>query len=140
MKKIFANYMNVNGSISNKFQKLWKILKEMGIPDHLNCLLRNLYAGQEAIVRTGHETMDWLDILAVQGTLKGLLQHLSSKASIHQCSAFFTVQLSHSYMTTLISIHDCVDHHKLKNSERDGNTRPPDLPLEKSVCRPGSNS
>ena len=35
---------------------------------------------------------------------------------------------------------DCVDYHKLKNSERDGNTRPPDLPLEKSVCRPGSNS
>ena len=35
---------------------------------------------------------------------------------------------------------DCVDHNKLENSERDGNTRPPDLPLEKSVCRPGSNS
>ena len=39
--------------------KLWKILKEMGIPDHLACLLRNLYADQEAIVGTGHETMDW---------------------------------------------------------------------------------
>ena len=39
--------------------KLQKILKEMGIPDHLNCLLRNLYAGQEATVRTGHGTMDW---------------------------------------------------------------------------------
>ena len=39
--------------------KLWKILKEMGIPDHLTCLLRNLYAGQEATVRTGHETTDW---------------------------------------------------------------------------------
>ena len=38
--------------------KLWKILKEMGIPDHLTCLLRNLYAGQEATVRTGHETTD----------------------------------------------------------------------------------
>ena len=37
----------------------WKILKEMGIPDHLTCLLRNLYAGQEATVRTGHETTDW---------------------------------------------------------------------------------
>ena len=37
----------------------WKILKEMGIPDHLNCLLRNLYAGQEATVRTGHGTTDW---------------------------------------------------------------------------------
>ena len=42
--------------------KLWKILKDMGIPDHLTCLLRNLYAGQEATVRTGHETMDWFQI------------------------------------------------------------------------------
>ena len=41
-------------------QKLWKILKEMGIPDHLTCLLRNLCAGQEATVRTGHGKMDWL--------------------------------------------------------------------------------
>ena len=40
-------------------KKLWKILKEMGIPDHLTCLLRNLYAGQEATVRTGHGTTDW---------------------------------------------------------------------------------
>ena len=39
--------------------KLWKILKEMGIPDHLTCLLRNLYAGKGAIVRTTHETTDW---------------------------------------------------------------------------------
>ena len=44
--------------------------------------------------------MGWLDLLAVQGTLKSLLQHHSSKASILQCSAFFTVQLSHPYMTT----------------------------------------
>ena len=42
--------------------KLWKILKEMGIPDHLTCLLRNLYAGEEATVRTGHETTDWFQI------------------------------------------------------------------------------
>ena len=42
--------------------KLWKILKEMGMPDHLTCLLRNLYAGQEATVRTGHGTTDWLQI------------------------------------------------------------------------------
>ena len=42
--------------------KLWKILKEMGIPDHLTCLLRNVYAGQEATVRTGHGTTDWLQI------------------------------------------------------------------------------
>ena len=42
--------------------KLWKTLKEMGTPDHLTCLLRNLYAGQEATVRTGHETTDWFQI------------------------------------------------------------------------------
>ena len=48
--------------------KLWKILKEMGIPDHLTCLLRNLYAGQEATVRTGHEKTDWFQ------TVKGVHQ------------------------------------------------------------------
>ena len=42
--------------------KLWKILREMGIPEHLTCLLRNLYAGQEATVRTGHGTTDWFQI------------------------------------------------------------------------------
>ena len=44
------------------FKTNWKILKEMGIPDHLTCLLRNLYADQEAIVRTGHGTTDWFQI------------------------------------------------------------------------------
>ena len=43
-------------------KKLWKILKEVGILDHLTCLLRNLYAGQEVAVRTGHEAMDWFKI------------------------------------------------------------------------------
>ena len=42
--------------------RLWKILKEMGIPDRLTCLLRNLYVGQEAIARTGHVTMDWFKL------------------------------------------------------------------------------
>ena len=42
--------------------KLWKILREMGIPDHLTCLLRNLYVGQEATVRSGHGTTDWFQI------------------------------------------------------------------------------
>ena len=42
--------------------KLWKILQEMGIPEHLTCLLRNLYAGQEATVRTGHGTTEWFQI------------------------------------------------------------------------------
>ena len=186
--------------------KLWNILEEMGIADYITCLLRNLCAGQEATVRTGHETMDWfkiqlssvqllsrvwlfatpwtaayqaslsitnsqsllklmfiesvmpsnhlilchprllspippsirvfsnesalrmrwpkywsfsfnispskersglisfkmdwLDLLALQGTLKSLLQHGSSKASILWCSDFFIFQLSHPYMTT----------------------------------------
>ena len=44
------------------YNKLWKILKEMGIPDHLIHILRNLYAGQEATIRTGHGTMDWFQI------------------------------------------------------------------------------
>ena len=43
-------------------KKLWKILKEMGIQDHLTCLLRNLYAGQKATIRTGHGTTDWFQI------------------------------------------------------------------------------
>ena len=45
--------------------KLWRILKEMGIPDHLTCLWRNVYAGQEGTARTGHETIDWLQIRKV---------------------------------------------------------------------------
>ena len=44
------------------FNKLWKILKEMGIPDHLTCLLRNLYAGKKATVKTGHGATDWFQI------------------------------------------------------------------------------
>ena len=51
--------------------KLWKILKEMEIPDHLTCLLRNLYAGQEAAVRTGHGTTDWFQI--GQGVYQGCI-------------------------------------------------------------------
>ena len=52
----FIDYAKDFDSVDHN--KLWKILKEMGIPDHLTCLLRNLYAGQEAIVRTGHGTMN----------------------------------------------------------------------------------
>ena len=44
------------------YKKLWKNLQELGIPDHLTCLLRNLYAGQETTVRTGHGTTDWFQI------------------------------------------------------------------------------
>ena len=56
----FIDYTKAFDSVDHK--KLWKILKEMGIPDHLTCLLRNLYADQEATVRTGHGTTDWFQI------------------------------------------------------------------------------
>ena len=56
----FINYAKAFDCVAHN--KLWKILQEMGIPDHLTCLLRNLYAGQEATVRTGHGTMDWFQI------------------------------------------------------------------------------
>ena len=56
----FTDYTKAFHSVDHN--KLWKILKEMGIPDHLTCLLRNLYAGQEATVRTGHGTTDWFQI------------------------------------------------------------------------------
>ena len=56
----FTNYAKAFDCVDHN--KLWKILKEMGIPDHLTCLLRNLYAGQEAEVRTGHGTTDWFQI------------------------------------------------------------------------------
>ena len=56
----FIDYANAFDCMDHN--KLWKILKEMGIPDHLTCLLRNLYAGQEATVRTGHETTHWFQI------------------------------------------------------------------------------
>ena len=56
----FIDYAKAFDCVDHK--KLWKILKEMGIPDHLTCLLRNLYAGQETTVRTGHGTTDWFQI------------------------------------------------------------------------------
>ena len=56
----FIDYAKVFDCVDHN--KLWKILQEMGIPDHLTCLLRNLYAGQEATVKIGHGTMDWFQI------------------------------------------------------------------------------
>ena len=54
--------LNISLILCMDHNKLWKILKEMGIPDHMTCLLRNLYAGQEATVRTGHGTTEWFQI------------------------------------------------------------------------------
>ena len=56
----FLDYAKTFGCVDHN--KLWKILKEMGIPDHLTCLLKNLYAGHEATVRTGYRTTDWFQI------------------------------------------------------------------------------
>ena len=74
-----------NGSLHMRWPKYWSFsFRIIPSKEHPGLILR----------------MDWLDLLAVQGTLKSLLQHHSSKASILRCSAFFTVQLSYPYMTT----------------------------------------
>ena len=66
--------------------KLWKILKEMGIPDHLICLLRNLYTGQEATVRTGYGTTDWFQIV------KGVRQGCILSPCLFNLSAEYTMR------------------------------------------------
>ena len=58
-KTSISALLTMSKPLSVDQNKLWKIFKEMGIPDYLSCLLRNLYAGQEATVRTGHGTADW---------------------------------------------------------------------------------
>ena len=66
--------------------KLWKILKEMEIPDHLTCLLRNLYAGQEATVRTGHGTTDWFQIGKGELYIKAVYRHPAYLTSMQSTS------------------------------------------------------
>ena len=65
--------------------KLWKILKEMGIEDHLTCLLRSLYAGQEAKVRTGHGTIDWFQI--GKGVCQGCAEYIMRNAGLDEAQA-----------------------------------------------------
>ena len=67
----FIDYAKAFDCVDHK--KLWEILQEMGIPDHLICLLRNLYAGQEATVRPGHGTTDWFQI--GKGVCQGCICH-----------------------------------------------------------------
>ena len=74
-------------------QKLWKILKEMGIPDHLTCLPRNLYAGQEATVRTGHGTTDWFQIG------KGVRQGCILSPCLFNLYAEYTIRNAELYET-----------------------------------------
>ena len=59
---VITQRRGIGRDVGGRFKREWKILKEMGIPDHLICLLRNLYAGQEATVRTGHGPTDWFQI------------------------------------------------------------------------------
>ena len=81
--------------------KLWKILKEMGIPDHLTCLLRNLYAGQEATIRTGHGTTDWFQIgkgvhqgCILSSCLFNLYAYLTYLAYKHKLESRFPGEIS----------------------------------------------
>ena len=69
--------------------KLWKILKEMGIPDHLTCLLRNLYSGQEATVRTGHGPTDWFQIgkEVCQGLFNLYAEYVMRNAGLDEAQA-----------------------------------------------------
>ena len=67
----FIDYPKAFDSVHHN--KLWKIVKEMQIPDHLICLLKNLYAGQKATVRTGHGTTDWFEI--EKGVCQGCICH-----------------------------------------------------------------
>ena len=92
--------------------KLWKILKEMGIPDHLTCLLRNQYAGQEATVRTGHGTIDWFQIGkgVHQGCIFNLYaEYIMRNAGLEEIQAGIKIagrninNLRYAYDTTLMS-------------------------------------
>ena len=74
----FIDYAKAFDSVDHN--KLWKILKEMGIPDHVTCLLRNLYTGQEATVRTGHGTTDWFQI--GKGSNQSILKEISPECSL----------------------------------------------------------
>ena len=77
----------------------WKILKEMGMPDHLTCLLRNLYAGQEATVRTGHGTTDWFQI--GKGVLKAVYCHPAYLTYMHSTSCKIPGWMKHKLESSL---------------------------------------
>ena len=78
----FSDYAKAFDCVDHN--KLWEILREMGIPDHLTCLLRNLYAGQEATGRTGHGTTDWFQI--GQEYIKAVYCHSACLTSIQSTS------------------------------------------------------
>ena len=79
--------------------KLWKILQELGIPDHLTCPLRNLYAGQEATVITGHGTMDWFQI--GKGYIKAVYCHPDYLAYMQSTSCKIPGWINHKLESRL---------------------------------------
>ena len=91
----FTDYAKAFGCVDHK--KLWKVLKEMGIPDHLTCLLRNLYAGQEATVRTLHGTKDWFQIGKAQqwpqDWERSVFIPILKKGNAKKCSNYRTIAL-----------------------------------------------
>ena len=86
----FIDYAKVFDCVDH--HKLWKVLKEMGIPDHLTCLLRNLYAGQEATVRTGHGATDCFQ--TGKGVHQGCIYIFIGRYGPHQIFFFFSFFLS----------------------------------------------
>ena len=109
----FIDYANAFDCVDHK--KLWKILKEMGIPYHLTCLLRNLYADQEATVRTRHETMDWFHIWkgVCQGCiLSTCLFNLYAEYNM-QNAGLDKAQAGIKIARKNIKTFDFVDHNKL---------------------------
>ena len=100
--------------------KLWEILKEMGIPDHLTCLLRNLYAGQEATVRTRHGTTDWFqigkgvlpDVQAGFRKGRGTRDQIANICWIMEKATEFQENIYFCFMDYAKAF-DCVDHNKL---------------------------
>ena len=112
-----ANYHTI-APISHASKVLLKILQAR-LQQYVNCELPDVQAG----FRKGRGTRD----------LIANIRWIIEKAREFQKNICFC-------FIDYAKAFDCVDHHKLENSERDGNTRPPDLPLEKSVCRSGSNS
>ena len=94
----FIDYVKAFDCVGHN--KLWKILKEMGIPDHLTCLLRNLYTGQEATVRTGHETTDWFQI--GKGVCQAVYCHLAYLACMQSISCEMLGWMKHKLESKLL--------------------------------------
>ena len=106
----FIDYAKAFDSMDHN--KLWKILKERGIPDHLTCLSRNLYAGQEATVRTGHGTTDWFQI--GQGVHQGCIlspclfnlyaEYIMKNTRLNEAQAGFKTVGRHIFNSRVYSI------------------------------------